>query len=362
MSDLSSAARKRARDRRAQQTLRDKKLRYKAKLEMQVAHCEQYHDEKGVQNLLELVEDLRKQNEALVARQKALRALVGSWDEELELTESSNPSMIQNTSNGALDLSFPMTHSILRDSQFLGMVDHPHPTTPNMPLTSTSPLQQAHKDGLTEFDSPWNELPLYSDDFSSLQTVSCPWFAYSEQIPQCPDTPESPLDILYGSKTNPLANMIHMAIERRPVRDPERLAMGWIAYHFSKWIITPSPRTYENLPLFLRPVKEQYQMKHPIAVSCVPWPKLRSNLIRQWSMYNNIRDDFFGLFSCCVKIRWPWGVKVLERNEENVLCFKPSFYETFMKEEGWGITQEFINKYPNLMVGIDVGSLVFKIT
>lgn len=361
MSDLSSAARKRARDRRAQQTLRDKKLRYIAKLEMQVAHCEQYHDEKGAQDLLELVGSLRKENEALVARQKALRSLVTSWDEELEVTGSSNPSMTQNIGNRELDLSLPVTHFILRDSESLGIVDHP--TAPAIPLTSTtSPLQQAHKERLPDFDSPWNKLPLYSDDFSSLKTVSCPWLAYTEQTTQCPDIPESPLEILYGSKTNPLANMIHMAIERRPVRDPERLAIGWIAYLFTKWIITPSPRTYENLPLFLQPVKEQSQMKHPIAVSCIPWPKVRSNLIRQWSAYDNIRDDFFGLFACCVKVRWPWGVKILERNEENELCFKPSFYETVMKEEGWVITQEFINKYPDLMAGIDVGSLVFNMT
>jgi predicted nucleic acid-binding Zn-ribbon protein len=143
MSDLASAARKRARDRRAQQTLRDKKLRYTAKLEMQVAHCEQYHDEKGVQHLRELVEDLRKQNEALVARQKALRALVSSWDEELEVTGSSNPSMTQNMSNGEFDLSLPMTHSVLREA----IVDHP--TAPNIPLTSaTSTSPQGPTDRL----------------------------------------------------------------------------------------------------------------------------------------------------------------------------------------------------------------------
>lgn len=361
MSDLSSAARKRARDRRAQQTLRDKKLRYTAKLEVQVAHCEQHHNEKGVQHLLEVIEALRKQNETLFARQKALRSLVSSWDEDSEVTGSSSPSMTQNMSDGQLDLSLPMVHSILRDSVSQSISDHP--TAPKIPLTSTTlPLQQGHEDRPVDFGSPWNELPLYSDNFSSLTTVSCPWFAYPEQTIQCPDTPESPLDILYGSKTNPLANMIHMAIGRRPVRDPEILAIGWIAYHFSKWIITPSPRTYANLPLFLRPVKEQSQIKHPIAVSFVPWPKLRLNLIRQWSVYENNRDDFFGLFACCVKVRWPWGVKVLQRNEENELCFKPSFYETFMKEDGWGITQEFINEYPNLMAGIDVSSLLFNMT
>ncbi|KAJ5688756.1 hypothetical protein N7462_003148 [Penicillium macrosclerotiorum] len=326
MSDCSSIAKKRARDRRAQQTLRDKKLRYTAELEAQVAHCEKYHNEEGVKGLLDSIEALRRQNDTLVARQTSLSSLIRSW-EEAEVTGFSIASTIP---------SFQ---------------------------ASTSPSPQAiHLAQSLDPKTLWDKLPLYYDNFARPQSVSCPWFAYPSQIARSPDSPESPLDILYGSKTNPLAAMIHEAIERRPIRDPERLAMGWIAYHFTKWIITPSPDAYERLPLFLRPTQEQFQCKHPLALSCCPWPKMRSNLICQWSRYENCRDEIFGLFACCVKIRWPWGVKILERNEKNELCLKESFYEIFMKEEGWGITQEFINKYPNLVAGMDVDSLVYNIT
>ncbi|KAJ5104097.1 hypothetical protein N7532_004626 [Penicillium argentinense] len=359
MSDLSSAERKRVRDRRAQQTLRNKKLRHTVELEVQVAHCEQYHNEKGVQHLLAVIESLRKQNEALVARQRALRSMVNSWDERLEQTTLCDSPTAHGQTNGEPRLSTP-----------LGYHTFPEPldgatcslSLNNLPTSVVSPLQQSPKHHKINDNVDWNKLPLYSDDFSRLRTVTFPWFAHIEQITPCPDTPESPLDLLYGSNTNPLANMIHMALERRPCRDPERLAMGWIVYHFSRWVIAPSPRTYENLPRFLRPVKDQLQIEHPIALSCVPWPSLRSNMIRQWQLYENNRDDFFGLFACCIKIRWPWGVKVLERNEENEIRIKPAFYQTFMKEEGWGITQEFINEHPNLMVGIDVSSLLFNMT
>lgn len=360
MSDRSSADKKRDRDRRAQQNLRDKKLRHTAKLEAQVAHCEQYHNDTGVKNLLGVIDGLRRQNEILVARQKALRSVVNSWDEKLEETGPSNSPMTQDTNTEQAGHSFPRESCVPGGSNSLDMANHL--ACSMAPSTSPASLPQTPKAAHSiNSSSPWNELPLYSDNLSNIETSSLPWLAYPEMIAQCPDTPESPLDILYGSRTNMLANVIHTFIERRPVRDPERLAMGLIIYHFSKWIIEPSPKTFAKLPTFTHPLQEQFEIEHPIAISSLPYPKLRSNLVHQWPLYENNRDELFGLLACSVKIRWPWGVKILDRDEDNQIRIKPAFYETFMKEEGWGLMQEFINKHPNLMVGVDVGSLVFNI-
>lgn len=54
-------------------------------------------------------------------------------------------------------------------------------------------------------------------------------------------------------------------------------------------------------------------------------------------------------------------MKILDRDEDNILRIKPAFLETFMREEGWGLTQEFINTHPNLMIGMDLDSVVFDI-
>ncbi|KAL2826761.1 hypothetical protein BJY01DRAFT_255896 [Aspergillus pseudoustus] len=86
-----AAEKKRLRDRRAQQTLRDKKLRHTRALEEQVAAlqekvaiCEQYHadTDNGVGRLLQCIDNLRRRNEVLVKRQRALRGLVGEWERE----------------------------------------------------------------------------------------------------------------------------------------------------------------------------------------------------------------------------------------------------------------------------------------
>ncbi|CAI7659338.1 unnamed protein product [Penicillium manginii] len=349
MSDRSSADKKRDRDRRAQQNLRDKKLRHTAKLEARVAHCEQHHNDAGVKNLLGVIDGLRKQNELLVAQQRALRTVLNSWDEKFEeMGPSSSPMTVtQDTNTEKTAHSFPQANYTPAVPNYLDTTEHlacsmgPSTSPPSLPQTPAS-----HRINPT---SPWNELPLCSDGLSNIEKSSLPWLAYPDLIAQCPDTPESPLDILYGSKTNMLANMIHTIIERRPVRDPERLAMGLLIYHFSKWIIEPNPKTFAKLPPFIRPLQEQFEIEHPISISFLPYPKLRSNLIQQWPLYENNRDELFGLLACSVKIRWPWGVKILDRDEDNEIRIKPAFYETIMKEEGWGLMQEFINKYPNLM-------------
>ncbi|KAJ5648882.1 uncharacterized protein N7484_002605 [Penicillium longicatenatum] len=355
MSDLSSAERKRIRDRRSQKNLRAKKENYTAQLEAQVAHCEQHHTDQGVQQLLGIIKSLRNQNEILVARQKTLKSMVNSWDDRIEDTGAYNVWMTQGVNDKAFEPSVP-------PNQYNPSASTPQSVEEYSPDVKTSSIPISSPSLPCSARPQWNRLPLYADDFSNLKTVSCPWFFHMEQIMDCPDTPASPLEILYGSKTNPLANMIHKALERRPIREPERLAMGWVAYHFSRWILAPSPKTFASLPSNLNPVEEQFQIKHPLALSCIPWPKVRSNMIRQWLLYDNDREGLFGMLACCIKIRWPWGVKILERDENDELCIKPAFYDIFMSEEGWGITPEFLSKYPSLTDGVDLNSLVFNMT
>jgi len=228
-------------------------------------------------------------------------------------------------------------------------------TPPHMQLPSSESLP-------AETTPLWNQIPPHSDDFSSPQTIiSCVWFLYPEQITPCPDTPSSPLDILYGTKENALADMIHTALQRRPIRDPERLGIGWLSYHLSRWLLRPSRETYERLPHFLRPVQGQMEVRHPLVLDFLPWPRLRLNIIRRWHVYCNSRDDLFGMFACCVKIRWPWGEDILERDDTNELRIKKRFYDTFMNQNGWGLTPEFITRYPDLVEGMDIRELVFEL-
>ncbi|KAK9850817.1 uncharacterized protein MYU51_011377 [Penicillium brevicompactum] len=361
-----SVEKKRQRDRRSQQNLRDKKSKHTAHLEEQVAHCKQHHGDHAVQRLLEVITGLREENGSLRNRQNILKSLVTSWDLETD------PVM---PGRASLDKSSLHTDSNSREAPLSFHAAFHGPISSNgnsnnnrgstcTPATGASAMEtQSSSDASSTKSTPlWCQIPPHTDDFSGPPNlISCPWFCYPEKVTPCPDTPGSPLDILYGTKTNALADMIHTALQRRPIRDPERLAMGWLAYHLSRWFLNPTPATYERLPVFIRPVQGQIEAPHPLVLDFLPWPRLRVNVIRQWHLYCDNRDDLFGMFACCMKIRWPWGEDILERDDNNELQIKKKFYDTFTKPEGWGLTPEFTARYPNLVEGMDIREVLFEL-
>ncbi|CAI7594688.1 unnamed protein product [Penicillium bialowiezense] len=361
-----SLEKKRQRDRRSQQTLRDRKSKHTFDLEEQVAYCKQHHGDHAVQRLLQVITGLRGENEALLNRQNTLKLLVGSWDSEKDpvmpgrdLHDQSSlnkdaqsreaPLSSQTAFNGPTSLNgiFNSTNGSNFSPVMGAPVMEAQSSSESFPTTST-PL--------------WCQIPPHTDDFSGPPNmISCAWLSHPEQVTPCPDIPSSPLDILYGTKTNALADGIHTALQRRPIRDPERLAIGWLLYHLSRWFLNPTPATYERLPLFMRPVQGQMETPHPLVLDFMPWPRVRLNLIRQWHLYSEDRDDLFGMFACCLKIRWPWGEDILERDDHNVLQIKKRFYDTFMNQEGWGLTSEFTARYPDLVEGTDIPDILFEL-
>lgn len=84
-------------------------------------------------------------------------------------------------------------------------------------------------------------------------------------------------------------------------------------------------------------------------------------LIREWEVYSRQRDDLFGFLACCLKVRWPWGESILERDERNELVIKKRFHEMIMCKEGWGITREFVGVWPDVVRGVDVGEVLMEI-
>ncbi|KAE8368389.1 hypothetical protein BDV27DRAFT_45448 [Aspergillus caelatus] len=368
---MSSVEKKRLRDRRAQQNLRSKRSQHMAVLEKEVAHCREHHDDQGIQRLLQVITDLRKQNEVLRSRQEHLKCLVNSWDASPaevpanahEPSDQRLPGLIA-IPGGPMNNTDPSSNRIQSSRTNTPRDD----SSPSSLLISNSSYGQTSFTQTLPREPPevdtslaWEQLPRHDDDFLNPQTISCPWFECPERIALCPESPSSPLDLLYGTKTNYLADMIYKATQRRPIRDPERLAVGWLCYHLTRWIVSPSPATYANIPPFLRPVPDQLQITHPMVLDNIPWPQIRMNLVRHWDLFRDMRDDLFGLFSCCVKVRWPWGESILERNSNNELCIKEKFFETFMSEAGWGLTPEFMQRYPQLLAGVDLGAITYEL-
>jgi hypothetical protein len=365
---MSSVEKKRLRDRRSQKTLRDKKLQHTSKLEKQVAHCEQNHSDQGAQRLLQLITGLRKENETLRNRQRKLKSFINSWGTESDSATADNssadwPSPYKDSSNNSAQFSFQESCNDLLPSNGLSKSIDNLPSYSSIKMSPQTQIPSPSVESFSPDATPlWNQIPPHNDDFSNPHAIAfCVWFLYPEKITPCPDIPISPLDILYGTKENALADMIHTALQRRPARDPERLGIGWLTYHITRWFLRPSPETYERLPTFLRPVQGQMEVEHPLVLDFIPWPRLRLNMIQRWHIYCNNADELFGMFAACIKIRWPWGEDILERDDKNELCIKKRFYDTFMNQSGWGLTSDFIRRYPDLVEGMDMRELMFEL-
>ncbi|OJZ88759.1 hypothetical protein ASPFODRAFT_44482 [Aspergillus luchuensis CBS 106.47] len=103
----------------------------------------------------------------------------------------------------------------------------------------------------------------------------------------------------------------------------------------------------------------QLQHGHPVGLDFITWPQLRSNLAQNWYKYDYM--GFTGYLSCCMKVRWPWGQGILVRDERDDLQICEGILDVFTKESGWGLTSEFIAKYPELLEGMNVEALRFQI-
>ncbi|OGM47938.1 hypothetical protein ABOM_002716 [Aspergillus bombycis] len=131
-------------------------------------------------------------------------------------------------------------------------------------------------------------------------SATCPWLAHPDQIAACPSLP-SPLDLLHGTRRSFLADNISHVLQVRAIRDPERLASGWLIYGFSKGRVSPGLTAVSQIPPFLRPVLLQMPCGHPAALDLLILPQIRINLTENWEK-NDFRE-VFDYMSCCQKVR-----------------------------------------------------------
>lgn len=382
---LTSSEKKRIRDRKAQKTLREKRDAHVKSLEERVAFCERHHGHEraqahgtgwtpspspsqsqsqshtatDVQQLLATVENLRRENEGLRMRQERLRSMITEWGVEDAQAGLHNAGLGLNGHSGSNDSMLLLSCNVASASASTSPLastghDYDAPDT----RTAASLQDAATPESIHPTLPAWSLTPINEYGHNLFYfPATCPWLSYPDLIASCPPYP-SPLDLLHGTRRNYLAAQIHQLIRRRAFRDSECLALGWLAYLFSKWRASPSPETFARLAPFQRPVAIQLQKGHPAALDLMPWPQLRANLVKNWMKFDFV--EFAGYASCCIKVRWPWGEDVLERDEEDGFRVRREFMEVFMEEGGWGLTTEFIQRYPEFVEGMDVENVRFR--
>lgn len=424
-SQLSSSEKKRLRDRKAQQTLREKRQHRMLELEARVAFCEKNHGGESaqpetkplnhvqdadhgpeMQKLLETVEKLRLENNRLRERQECLRGLVRSWDDEqrdpkpgavqeprdgkgeikascgmyggcavseIEYRTSSSP--VDNHQFSATSVASPSVISMNRadSAPLIGAAPPTLPTSlyqfagsicsPQNVTASPHPIAYLPSPPPISASVPaWCRVPRNSYETNNTRVypvVFSQWFSHPELITSCPIQP-SPLDLLHGTRRNFLANYIHDTIRLRAIRDAECLAFGYLLYSYSKWRASPTPATFSRLAPFHHPIPLQLEQDHFGGIDIVIWPQMRINMIRHWAEVDMM--EVFNFMSACMKVRWPWNKDMMERDADDNLQVREDFKQIFMSEDGWGLTAEFIDRYPLLLEGMNVEALRFEIT
>lgn len=229
--------------------------------------------------------------------------------------------------------------------------------SPDTRLSSSGPGDENAAVSVPTANVSWLLLPANTIPFRP-NKLDCDWLNFPHAVADAPDVPQ-PEDLLFGSRKNLLADGIHKSLRKARVAEPERLAMGWLLYIFSRWRIIPTRENFAKMPHFLRPTAEQISQPHPARVDALPWPSLRLALMNQHS--DSQLDETLELLACCVKIRWPWGKEFLRMRDDGSRQLVDEFLKTLMSLDGWGITREFAVAYPHLIDGLNLHIIEYNV-
>jgi hypothetical protein len=364
------------RDRRAQQNSRDRRNRHINALEQELAH---HRDESAakdarISELAQECNDLKAENQRLSARRQQIFDLATAWQTEEAYYTGKNSQTIRQSVEDPASMDSTAQSDAITNTPPVSMALntlHEHPVSSSLPpvIPSLQTLIQCASDvdtlpilpsiagtldpaplPVSNGPSLWSMTPFSIDDGQPLKSLP-PRPLLKELVIGTPDTPE-PLELLYGSRTNRLADIIHSRGRAMGSADTERLASGWLIYLMVKWIFEPTEARFLRLPGFLKPTLEQIRHPHPVIIDTLAWPSVRTKLIKNRQAYD--LDAVAWSFACCQKVRWPWGKSILEPKDDGTLGIVPDFIRTFMSIEGWGLTSEFIQHYPELVEGLDI--------
>ncbi|KAL4876846.1 hypothetical protein BJY04DRAFT_222694 [Aspergillus karnatakaensis] len=143
--------------------------------------------------------------------------------------------------------------------------------------------------------------------------------------------------------TEILSTFPHVAI-------PERLGFMFIMYRTMRWLISPSPASYEEMPRWLRPTATQITVPHPAWIDNIPWPRVRDLLIESPEKYPF--PVFSELYSQNVTVNWPYGEPDCITTHMDRMEFNPIFEKHVRKLDNWTVRSAFKDYLPEFTSAI----------
>ncbi|KAI5242231.1 hypothetical protein E4T43_04981 [Aureobasidium subglaciale] len=172
-------------------------------------------------------------------------------------------------------------------------------------------------------------------------------------------------------KSHPLSKLFTDVLANLPEIDqiPEQVACLYIMFLVMRWRIAPTQENFERLPEWIRPIRCQLEVSHPIWFDNVPWPWMRDRMIKNCAAYPNER--FGPLYCQTLSLNWPYdpqqcllpransvqgaeatSAAVLDDDEEFMI--NPVFESHMRNLSNWSVGSSFANAMPELVEGVRI--------
>ncbi|CAK7217078.1 hypothetical protein SCUCBS95973_003029 [Sporothrix curviconia] len=253
---------------------------------------------------------------------------------------ASYPALSARPMNTPTDLATPYGPSILD-----------HPCSASVCAWQPAPPPSIPRDDAASTASRVEDIPVWARipvrNYGPNDVGRPAWDANIRIIFDSPETP-SPLDLMFGSKHNPLADSLQRSCKRYYKGHVVRLAVGWQVYQYIKWRTQPTATRYALLPHYLKPIHEQIWLPHPGSLDLIVWEPLRRKMLRDYEKYDIAL--FIRQYTRCLQLRWDADdTDVLETDSvSGAHVLQPAFVDRMMSASGWGLKPEFQTYYPEL--------------
>ncbi|KJR83826.1 uncharacterized protein SPSK_04278 [Sporothrix schenckii 1099-18] len=343
--------RKRARDRKSQQAMRDRTKWTIFNLNEQVAYLTQMLSDRArdVHLLNSRLRMLETENSQLRAQNAALQlSLMGSQPQSVDLT---NDAAAAAAAASALAGGAPGTSSSIGSC-----------VSPPDDTTSASGQSGAVTAALPEVvKKPW-EIPPADGPPTCLSDQILQGFITSKVHQRSVNGA-----LAFGLKPN-LCSLLEK--DRRTcdaisdivgdiVRSyfeidtlPKQVAVFYIMCSLLKWLVLLDKPSWDLLPAWLRPTRTQISTPHAAWIDRIPWPAVRNYLISHPEI---TLDHFAAVYSTSFSIRWPYDpthVLLKAVAPDTDVTINPVYEEHIRQLRNWEVGKAFRDRYP------DIGNLI----
>ena len=137
---------------------------------------------------------------------------------------------------------------------------------------------------------------------------------------------------------------------------PKLVAAFYSIATLLKWELLLDESSWKQVPSHFRPISEQLTTPHAAWVDRIPWPQVRKYLVQHPSI---TLDDFAAIYSTNFNIAWPFdplhAVVPTDAHDgsSKVVIINPVFEEYARDVRNWTVTEVFRTKFPEMAELID---------